>query len=160
MTDIKNSVIAGIAFGVLFGIYMAFVNGFEYAIIAAPLSALAFGAGIYFFISSKKLNKQTEIEVLEGESILYSGRANHFKGTEAVGGKLYLLSNKLQFKSHGFNMQNHEQIIDIKDISKVSFYNTLGLIPNGLTILTNDGKAEKFVIGNRKTWKEKIEGVM
>jgi len=33
---------------------------------------------------------------------------------------------------------------------------TAGFIPNGLLIKTKDGKIEKFVVFNRKTWVNKI----
>lgn len=76
---------------------------------------------------------------------------------EAVGGKLYLMKDKLQFKSHGFNIQNHSQIITLEQIKEVVFFNTIGLIPNGLAIMTNEGKTEKFVVNSRRLWKKEIE---
>jgi hypothetical protein len=157
MTEIKNSVFAGLAFGLLFGLFLAVRFDPYYALIAGPISGLAFGTVLYFFVTSKTVKKQTQIKNLDSTPILHSGGANHFVNGEAVGGKLYLLTDKLQFKSHGFNIQNHEQMIDLKQIKEVNFYNTLGLVPNGLAVTTLNGKIEKFVVSNRRLWKEKIE---
>lgn len=157
MTEIKNSILAGLAFGILFGFFLAFRFDTSYALIAGPISGLAFGAVLYFFVTSKTVKKQTQIENLDGNPIIRSGGANHFINGEAVGGKLYLLTDKLQFQSHSFNIQNHGQIINLQVIKEVSFYNTLGLIPNGLSITTMNGQTEKFVVNDRQLWKEEIE---
>jgi hypothetical protein len=157
MTEIRNSILAGLAFGLLFGLFLAVRFDTSYAIIAGPISGLAFGTTLYFFVTSKTVKRQTQIKNHGGKPVLHSGGANHFINGEAVGGKLYLLTDKLHFQSHGFNIQNHGQIIDIEQIKEVGFYNTLGLIPNGLSITTLGGQTEKFVVNNRKLWKEEIE---
>lgn len=157
MTEIRNSILAGLAFGLLFGIFLAVKFNPQYALIAGPISGLAFGAAIYFFVTSKTVKRQTQIENLDGKTIIRSGGANYFINGEAVGGNLYLLTDKLQFQSHGFNIQNHRQIIDMEQIKYVGFYNTLGLIPNGLAITTLGGQTEKFVVNGRRLWKEDIE---
>jgi hypothetical protein len=157
MTEIKNSVLAGLAFALLFGLFLAVRVDSHFALIAGPISGLVFGTALYFFVTSKTVKNQTQIKNLDGNPILHSGGANHFVKHEAVGGKLYLLTDKLQFQSHGFNIQNHGQIIDLRQIKEVNFYNTLGLVPNGLAVTTLDGQIEKFVVSNRRLWKEKIE---
>lgn len=157
MTEIRNSMMAGLAFGVLLGFFLSLLYDIKLAFIAGVISGLAFGIIIYFFITSKTVKKQTEIDNADGNTVIRSGGANHFIKGEAVGGKLYLLTDKLQFKSHGFNTQNHELVIDLKYIKEVSFYYTLGLIPNGLAIKKHDGQTEKFVVNGRRNWKEEIE---
>lgn len=156
-SNLKGSIYAGIAFGFIIGIFQIIINGLQFALIAAPVSGLCFALLIYFFISSKFVKKQTQISNHEQSSIIISGNANHYQGFEAVGGKLYLLQEQLKFKSHKLNIQSHEQEIKFEHIKKVGFYNTIGLIPNGLIIETIGGKKEKFVIGNRRTWKREIE---
>lgn len=157
MSNLKNSIFSGLAFGIFMGIFFAISNGIHYAIFIGPLSGLFFGLGIYFFITSKTIKQQTEIANLDEQAIIYADSANHFKNREGVGGKLYLLSNRLQFKSHRFNRQNHELILLMEDIKDVDFYNTMGLIPNGLIIKLHNGQCEKFVVNNRRIWREKIE---
>jgi hypothetical protein len=69
------------------------------------------------------------------------------------------LTDKLQFQSHKFNIQNYRLSIDLKQIKEVTFYNTLGIIPNGLKIFTIDEKTEKFVLIDRQLWKKDIENI-
>lgn len=156
-TEIKSSILAGLEFGFLFGIFLAVIYGFKHALIAGPISGFAFGTMAYFFITSRTVKNQTQIANVEGEDIIFSDVANHFKHGEGVGGKLYLLADKLQFKSHSFNFQNHELIINLDKIKEVQVYNLFGLIPTGLTIITNDGQVEKFAVNNRRRWKNEIE---
>jgi hypothetical protein len=157
MTEIRNSILSGLAFGLLFGLFLAVRFNIHYALIAGPISGLVFGITLYFFMTSKKVKKQTQIDNPDNKPIIHSSDANHFVNGEAVGGKLYLLTDKLQFQSHGFNIQNHGQIIDLEQIREVRFYNTFGLIPNGLVVTTLDGRTEKFVVSGRRYWKEEIE---
>ena len=156
MAEIKNSILAGIFFGISMGIVFSLMYGSKYGVISGILSGLFFGIAIYMFTKSKVVENQTQIENIEGQKIIHSGGANHFIGAEAVGGKLYLLTNSIQFKSHKFNIQNHSQIIFLNQIKEIGFYNTLGLVPNGLFITTTDSGTEKYVVNRRKVWKEKI----
>ena len=48
-----------------------------------------------------------QIEVSD-DGVIFSGPANHFLNWEGTGGKLFLLKDKLWFKSHRFNLQNNE----------------------------------------------------
>ncbi|MCO5287644.1 MAG: GRAM domain-containing protein [Chitinophagaceae bacterium] len=116
------------------------------------LSGLLFGWFIGLFANSKSLTKDTKIDTDTGETILFDTGANHFKGAEAVGGKLYLTDKRLVFKSHKFNIQNHELSINLSDIDKVNRYKTLGLVNNGLSVTTIDNKTEKFVVQQIEEW--------
>lgn len=77
--------------------------------------------------------------------------ANYFKGIEAVGGKIYFDEAGLTFKSHALNIQTGETRIEYAQIIKVAKRNTLGIIPNGISIFTKDNFQHKFVIYNRKS---------
>lgn len=157
---IRDAFYAGIIFAVIFGLVQSFMSTIQFAAITAPIGGIVFGIFTYFFVGAKTVNEQTKIATFEGEAIIYSGRANHFKGAEAVGGKLYLLKNRLEFKSHNFNIQNHQAAIEISNIVEVSFYNSLGIVPNGLKITTKQGQVEKFVVSGRKHWKQAIEQLL
>jgi len=157
MTKIKSSILVGIVFGLLFGTFQAFMYGINTAIILGPTTGLLFGIFMHLFVNSKAVKRQTQIEITDGESIIHSGGANHLKNNEGVGGKLYLLTDKLQFKSHRFNLQNHELVIYIDQIKDIAFYNNLGIVPNGLAISLTDGRQEKFVVSGRQLWKVEIE---
>jgi hypothetical protein len=97
-----------------------------------------------------------DIQLVEGEVIIKEGPANHFKGAEAVGGKLYLTNQRLFFKSHTVNVHVHEESYRLEDITSVRLRNTLGIVPNGMAVLLKDGREEKFVVYGRKDWMEKI----
>ncbi len=157
MNNDKNTILAGLSFGVLMGLFLALRIDTHYAIIAGSTSGLAFGALLYYFGKSKSVARHTQIHVNDGETVIYSGRANHFLNGEAVGGKLYLLANRLQFQSHGFNIQNHGLVVELSQIQEVGFYNVYGLVPNGLVITTSNGQTEKFVVNGRQQWKSEIE---
>ena len=157
MTEIKNSILAGLIFGLVFGLIHVFMYDINYALITGPISGLVFGTVLYLFVTSKTFKRQTQIENIDDKPIVHSGVANHFINGEAVGGKLYLLADKLQFQSHGLNIQNHGLTIEIEQVKEVNFYNTLGLVSNGLAITTLSGEKEKFVVSGRRLWKEEIE---
>ena len=156
MAEIKNSILAGIFFGVSMGIVFTLMYDSKYGIASGITSGILFGIAIYLFVKSKAVQNQTQIENIEGQKIIYAGGANHFVNKEAVGGKLYLLTDSVQFKSHNFNIQNHSQTILLNDIKEIGFCYTLGIVPNGIFIITNVG-IEKYVVNNRKIWKDKIE---
>jgi hypothetical protein len=105
----------------------------------------------YLATSEKKLPDN------DNNSIVYSGKANRFLNYESVGGNLFLFKNKMQFKSHSLNIQNHVFEIELNQIKEVSFFNTLGLVPNGLAVANRNGTVEKFVVYNRKIWKTEID---
>lgn len=76
--------------------------------------------------------------------------ANYFRGIEAVGGKLYFDETGMTFKSHKLNIQTGNTRIEYRDIQEISKRNTLGIVPNGMAVITRDGYEHKFVIYNRK----------
>lgn len=158
---VKIGLIAGLWFCLFFGTYLYFIDGFRAALIGGPLSGLFFGSFmglmLYFFSKSKKINDQTKLEGVDEIDIVYAGAANHFKGKVAVGGKLYLLNDRLIFKSHNLNIQNHTLSIEISNINELIFFNPMGIVKNGLQISLKDGAIEKFVINNRNIWKEYIQ---
>jgi len=96
------------------------------------------------------------IQLSEGEKIVKEGAANHFKGVESVGGKLFLTNFRLYFKSHAFNVQVHELSIPLDEIKSVELKNTLGIVPNGMAVTLKDGHEERYVVYGRGDWKRKI----
>ena len=94
----------------------------------------------------------TERPALDGESVLFEGPANHFKGAEGVGGYLWLTPGQLFFKSHRFNIQNHVCKLPLSEITGAEATKTFGLVPNGLLVRTVTGSAEKFVVHNQMEW--------
>jgi len=116
------------------------------------LAGLLFGWLMGWFSNSKFFTKGTKIDIAIDENILFETPANHFKGVEAVGGKLYLTNQRLVFKSHKLNIQRHQLIMNISDIQKVSRYRTMGLVDNGLSVTTINGSTDKFVVQQADEW--------
>lgn len=85
------------------------------------------------------------------------GKANVWKGREAVGGTLYAASNQLVHVPHKINIQKEVHRIDFSQIDAVKLFNSLLFVPNGLSIFLKDGSEIKYVLEERKSWKEEIE---
>ncbi|MBO9673649.1 MAG: hypothetical protein J7577_09395 [Sphingobacteriaceae bacterium] len=158
---LKVGLLAGLFFCLFFGIALTFLYDLRAALIMGPISGLVFGLFmgfmLYFFSKSKKVNDQTKLEGVNESEIMYAGAANHFVKREAVGGALYLLNDRLIFKSHNLNIQNHTLSIKIDNINDLIFFSPLGIVKNGLQINLKDGTIEKFVVNNRDIWKQYIE---
>ena len=75
--------------------------------------------------------------------------ANLWRGNEAVGGKMHLSRDGILFSSHGSNVQTGDTVIPLRDIAGVAKCNTLGIVPNGLKILTRTGEVFQFVLWGR-----------
>jgi hypothetical protein len=121
-------------------------------VVSGVIAGLLFGWLPGIFAKSKFVRATTAIETNTGEEVVFETAANHFKGIEGVGGKLYLTNQRLVFKSHKLNIQNHELSIDLKAIDSVARYKTAGLINNGLSITTSQNVTEKFVVDQIDEW--------
>ena len=75
--------------------------------------------------------------------------ANYFRGAESVGGKLLFDETGMTFSSHSFNVRTGETRIDYADVSLVRGRNTLGIVPNGVSVFTQDGFEHRFVVNGR-----------
>lgn len=166
----RNKFRAGLSFGI--GMTVIFIlqglltndNQTSKETITSVISGLAGGAisGLLFgwlmgLFSKSKFDKETTtIDTEPDETIIFQTPANHFKGIEGVGGKLYLTNKRLIFKSHKFNIQNHELSTNLTDINSVDRYKTLGVVNNGLLIITNNNTTEKFVVEQADQWLKKL----
>jgi hypothetical protein len=159
----KNAVKAGAGFGMFMSAWFIFaaiaidkqgiVPGILIGLIEGLVSGLLFGLSMHFF--GKKVDKVVQIDLLPGETLLFQTRANHFKGFEAVGGKLSLTDQRLVFKSHALNIQSHTLTIPLQNIGQVERYKNAGLINNGLKV-TVEGKTEKFVVDKAAEWVSRL----
>lgn len=140
---LKIGLFSGLFFCLFFGTVLIFLYDLHAALIMGPISGLIFGLFmgliLYFFSKSKKVNDHTKLEGVDESDIIYAGAANHFIKREAVGGKLYLLNDRLIFKSHNLNVQNHTLPIEINNIHELTFFNPMGIVKNGLQIKLKDG---------------------
>lgn len=154
--NIKTFLLAGGLFGVIMGLFMNFISGSLLGIIAGVVLGCIFG----IFTSAFLFNQRSRFEknrskIIGSNGIILEGAANHFKGTESVGGWLYLTTEEIIFKSHNINVQTHKTVIPLNSIIGAQISLTLGFVPNGLHIKTNDG-VEKFVVNKNKIWLKEI----
>jgi len=158
--------------GIVFGIFMTLVQlalGFAGktedtnagklvigALISGVIAGALFGWIMNWFAKNKRTKQAATPTTLFGEAAVLESPANHFKGLEAVGGRLYLTQTKIIFKSHSFNIQNHELVIERSNIKNTSRYRSLGIVNNGLIIELNDSTKHKFVVNGTGEWVAKI----
>lgn len=128
--------------GLFFGIFMG---------IGFPYVSQKFGMKF-----SSKIGKNINPELTQGENIEIEGSANLFRGFEGVGGKLFLTSKKVVFKSHKLNIQKGQTDILYDNISKIIKRKTAKIFDNGIRIKTNDGSEFDFVVNDREKWIEKL----
>lgn len=147
---------AGIAFGSILGLVYGLLYEGSMALVLGVGSGVAFGLAMYAIASSRKIKGQAGI-ALDGETLHHQGPANRFLNGEGVGGRLYLLDDRLMFKSHHFNIQNHQWELPLREIESLEFYNPLLMVPNGLAIRTTAGRRERFIVQGRKVWKSRIQ---
>lgn len=152
---LKMTVFAGVPFGLFMGLFFTFLSGgfFEFGLGLA--FGLLFGLLLAAFAAWQGSRFTREVPGLEGEQLLKQGPANHFRGWEGVGGWLYLTDKRLLFRSHRFNVQNHELSMPLGEIVEVQTCSTAWVIPNGLRVVTAQG-AERFVVEGRRSWLEEI----
>jgi len=157
----NNGLKAGIFFGIFMTIFYSLQNGsIVIGLISGAIAGVIFGffMGAFAKRQSKKLHENRP-GIIEGKEIIWEGQANHFKGLEAVGGRLFLTNDELVFKSHSMNIQNHELVVPLNQIIDIKTTLTLGIINNGVQIITNNNVTEKFVVNNSSKWMEKIREV-
>ena len=143
---IKSTILSSLCFSIGMTFFMVnYINADP--IFVSLFSFFGFWILIFVFqLFMSKKNKELSKEV--NEDIRYQGPANHFVGVESVGGHIFITKNKIIFKSHSYNIQNHNMEILLKDIVEVKKYNILGIIPTGLKIIQKL-KTDTFVVNNR-----------
>jgi hypothetical protein len=157
---IKIILITGVPFGIILSVFTVIVSGTYLGILPGTVSGLVFGSLSCAFVYYQKSRfKKISSEITNGKTVIMDGAANHFRGKEAVGGWLFLTNDELIFKSHNINVQRHQTVIQLNGISDVTTASTLGIVPNGLLVITTDGTKERFVVNNRQNWIKNIKQV-
>jgi hypothetical protein len=75
--------------------------------------------------------------------------ANHWRGIEAVGGRLTVTSTLLSFRAHSLNIQTDPLDLPLRDIVSIAKYRSAGIVPNGLVVRTASGEEYRFVVWKR-----------
>ena len=148
---LKLAVLTGVPFGLFMGLFFALHSGNSSEFILGLPAGLFFGPTMAAFAAWQASRFTQDPPELQDEQLLKQGPANHFVGMEGVGGWLYLTDKRLLFRSHRFNIQNHELSMPLADIMEVQTCLTGRIVPNGLRVLTTSGE-ERFVVGGRRRW--------
>jgi len=165
----RKSIESGVIFGIFMAIFYIAQNLLtadhltQKEVLASIISGLIGGtiAGFLFGwttgLIAKAMAKGINLVPDEDETILFETGANHFKGIEAVGGKLYLTTKRLIFKSHRFNFQKHTLSINLDEIASVGRYKVWGISNNGLLVKTKNGLTEKFTVVQPEEWLQHLD---
>lgn len=153
---------AGLVFGGAMGVLLGLQTGSAYyGFHGGFLSGAAFAWILAKFLKVSVSTNRLELDGRAagfdaGEVLLHHGPANHWKGAESVGGKLFLTSKRLRFRSHKLNVQSHDESYPVADIVDVEPVRTLGIVPNGVRVSLRDGRQERFVVMGRAAWLERL----
>ena len=152
---IYTAVFFGLPMGVLYSVQNKnWMIGMGGGLVAGVLFAIL----MRWFVARQTKRFSVDRPDLDGAPILFEGPANHFKGAEGVGGYLWLTAEQLFFRSHRFNIQNHDCRMPLNEITEVEATKTLGVIPNGLLVRLLSGTQERFVVHKNRDWAAKILG--
>lgn len=120
---------------------------------------LGLGLAYTFGKFGKRVTSQIFPDLAEDETIEVEGPANLFKGfMMSVGGKLFITNKKVIFKTHKINIQRGQTDIAFDEIAEVSTRRSAFLFSNGIRIKMNSGDQFDFVVHERDTWVELLEG--
>lgn len=164
--NIRYVLLGGLVFGAGMGacIFWVTKSGY-YGFHGGFLSGFLFAFAISRFLKVSMTTPRLELDGREAgfdadEKVLRHGLANHYKGIEAVGGKLFLTNRRLRFRSHKINVQTHDESYPIDTIASVEPARSLGIVPNGLLVHLRDGRRERFVVSGRGDWVSSIRSAM
>ena len=92
------------------------------------------------------------VKLYENETVLKAADTSYVDSSAQVDGKLILTNQRIYFKT----MTEEKKDIDFEilpsQIKEVMYFNTWKIIPNGLSVVTKEGKEIKFLVKNRDQW--------
>ena len=92
------------------------------------------------------------VKLNENETVLKAANTSFVDTAAQVDGKLILTNQRIYFKTMSEEKKNIDFEILPSQIKEVMFFNTWKIIPNGLNVVTKEGKELKFIIKNRDQW--------
>ena len=100
-----------------------------------------------------------QLQLKHSETVLKVGVAERIGrlGLTSVRGYLWLTNLRLVFQSLAL-LQRYEDSYPLAEIASVQPVNTLGLLPNRISIVFQDGRQEDFLVNEQKDWLAKIAG--
>ncbi len=92
------------------------------------------------------------VDLKANELVLKASDSNLFAGKTNVDGKLILTNQRVYFKTKDTESDQYNLEILPNEIEEILYFNTMKIFPNGLNIITKEGKELKFKIGKRNSW--------
>ena len=97
-----------------------------------------------------------KIDLSPNELVIKAGDSSRFLNGNEVKGKLILTNQKLYFKATGGINGNDNFEVSPREIEDVMFFKNRMIFPTGLSIITKNGKENKFSVNKRNDWSEMI----
>lgn len=101
-----------------------------------------------------------KITMNPNEVVLQASDGTFMNNGATIKGKLILTSQRIYFKAEINGNASSDREIYPDQIEDVLFFNEKLLFPNGLNVVTRDGKENRFLVKKRKSWSEKIVKMM
>lgn len=159
-----SSLKVGALFGLMLGAMIVAVRliGGGTLTDALPTAAVTavFGGifmGLYMRAHNRRYSKALESvgkTLEEGGTVLLSDAAGHYRGSDCIGGRLWLTDKELYFASFPGEMNSHRLGIPLADIKTLTLTKTAG-IRNGFSAETENG-TERFAVSRSQKWLEAI----
>lgn len=101
-----------------------------------------------------------KIDLKANEMVIKATDTNHFiDGSGKIKGKLILTNQRIYFKTTNGDGVKYDLEIEPKAIRDVLFFNTNFIFPNGINLVTTEGKEFRFTLKQRNNWGEMIAGM-
>ena len=92
------------------------------------------------------------VKLKENETVIKASDSNYYNADSRVEGKLILTNQRLYFKTVSESHKSIDFEVLFTQIKEIIFFNTWKVIPNGLSVITKEGKELRFLVKNRDHW--------
>ncbi len=102
-----------------------------------------------------------KVDFKANEVVTKAGDADHFVNgnNDKVKGKLILTNQRIYFVTREEPDNEFNKEIMPNDIKEIMYFNTKKLFPNGLNIITKEGREIRFVVKKRNSWCELLNKI-
>ncbi|MFP4023049.1 MAG: GRAM domain-containing protein [Thiohalospira sp.] len=99
------------------------------------------------------------VDLKANELVLKASDSNFLAEDTNVDGKLILTNQRVYFKPKNNESPKYDLEILPNQIQEIISFNTMKVFPNGLNIVTKEGKELKFKIGKRNSWSKALNKI-
>ncbi len=92
-----------------------------------------------------------KVDLKANELVVKAGDSKFLNGKD-VNGKLIATNQRVYFVTKDADDNNYNQEIQPTEIREILPFNSFGIIPNGLNIVTKTGEELRFKVKKRKSW--------